>query len=407
MVHVAYVLFDGKGLYSKFVGTSMTSMFENANPMPPPWITVHILHDNTLTEENHDKLVYIAGRYGQQIKFYNIEKICADKIAEIKKIILSSLDSESRISAFYKFLVADVVPDELEKIIYLDADTIVNLDINELWQIDLGDKIFGAVTEPSNGTNSQEFFELCRRGIVGDDDYINGGLIFMNLKIFRKQSYRLMEGLKFEAENRASIIYFDQDVFNYCFSKEYLKLPNKFNYFKCFNAPTPGEVIEKNIYHYIASTLQFNTRSPFNRIWFKYFAKTPWFNENIFANIFESVAKIYNEQKNFSIQVTKLVSGKERGFFIAEENIAAVKNIFAVEEGEEIIFAESIENLIQSMKNSQGKKIFFIFIGNFAQVANRLVSEGFAFGKDFLNGLEFLSEEHGMFFNTASMISNL
>ena len=36
MIHICYGLYDKIGRYTKFVGTSMTSIFENANPMPTP-----------------------------------------------------------------------------------------------------------------------------------------------------------------------------------------------------------------------------------------------------------------------------------------------------------------------------------------------------------------------------------
>lgn len=52
MIHVAY----GTGnLYAKFAGTSMLSIFENTTSD----VTVHILHDNTLTNDNRDKFSWM------------------------------------------------------------------------------------------------------------------------------------------------------------------------------------------------------------------------------------------------------------------------------------------------------------------------------------------------------------
>ncbi len=61
MIHVCYGLHDGDGRYSKFTGTSILSMFENATT-PPRSVTVHILHDDTLTADNRDKFSYLAGQ---------------------------------------------------------------------------------------------------------------------------------------------------------------------------------------------------------------------------------------------------------------------------------------------------------------------------------------------------------
>ena len=66
MIHVCYGLHDRDGRYSKFTGTSMLSIFENVST-PPPSVTVHILHDNTLSYNNWRNFIYIAGRYGQRV----------------------------------------------------------------------------------------------------------------------------------------------------------------------------------------------------------------------------------------------------------------------------------------------------------------------------------------------------
>ena len=79
MIHVCYGLHDRDGHYSKFTGTSMLSIFENTSA-PKHSITVHILHDSTLSQSNHDKFVEIAERYEQNVEFFNVEIFCMDKI---------------------------------------------------------------------------------------------------------------------------------------------------------------------------------------------------------------------------------------------------------------------------------------------------------------------------------------
>ena len=68
MIHVCFCFRDKTGRYAKFAGTSMFSLFDNTKSE----VTVHLLHDDTLTQENRDKFSYIAGRYNQSVKFYNI-----------------------------------------------------------------------------------------------------------------------------------------------------------------------------------------------------------------------------------------------------------------------------------------------------------------------------------------------
>ena len=67
-VHVCYALYDANGLYSKFVGTSVLSLFQNASSL----VTAHILHDHTLNEENKNKFIKLANSYKQKVEFHSV-----------------------------------------------------------------------------------------------------------------------------------------------------------------------------------------------------------------------------------------------------------------------------------------------------------------------------------------------
>ena len=116
----------------------MLSLFENTNSP----VTVHILHDDTLTDDNRDKFIYLAGRYSQAVKFYNVEKICPDKLSAFVELTPEIKNTHVSVGTLYRLLVPQIILSDIEKIIYLDSDLIVNLDIKELWQIDLDEKIF-------------------------------------------------------------------------------------------------------------------------------------------------------------------------------------------------------------------------------------------------------------------------
>ena len=101
MIHVCFGLYDKTGRYSKFTGTTLLSLFENTNAA----VTAHILHDNTLTQDNREKFSCVATSYNQRVRFYNVEQLCADKIAEYVKIIPSIKQARVGIGAFFRFLL--------------------------------------------------------------------------------------------------------------------------------------------------------------------------------------------------------------------------------------------------------------------------------------------------------------
>ena len=67
MIHICYAVSDKKGTYTKLVGTSMHSVFANTKE----WVTVHIFHDHSLSEDNRRHLMELVRRYGQQLLFHD------------------------------------------------------------------------------------------------------------------------------------------------------------------------------------------------------------------------------------------------------------------------------------------------------------------------------------------------
>ena len=395
MIHVCFALYDKNGTYSKFTGTTMLSIFENTiTPPQLPSITIHILHDNTLTLDNREKFSYLAGQYNQRVKFYNVEELCADKLEEIINLNPTLKTSRYNIATFYRLLIAQILPADVDKIIYLDSDIIVNLDLNELWRIELGDKPFAAVPESSNGVNTQGF-ALCREGYVKDEDYFNAGVLMINTKVFGNEKL-LMSGIKFLGEH-PQCVHVDQDVLNYLFTKDYLKLPVKFNFFTVHVRHLEKANYERVIYHFAGPAFGITMNNPFNRLWLKYFSKTPWFGAETVEHLYTSFRQIHVGLKNSMIQISAAMSGKTRAFFTTPANLDALKNIFLVRDDEEILLAEnqsSLQKLIDAMNSSRGKKVFIILLPYFPFRA--LTEAGFVHGRDFLNGFESLSAAHGL-----------
>ena len=405
MIHVCFGLHDETGLYSKFTGTAILSMFENTNSK----ITVHILHDKTLSIENHDKFVYLAGQYGQFVKFYNVEELCADRIEQIYQAFPQVIKKRFTIATFYRLLIPSILPTEMEKAIYLDSDIIVNLDINELWKIEIDNKVLATLPENMLGVNGQNRL-LCRAGYVKAEDYFNAGVLFINLKLMREKEKTIIDGMKFLNEHPQYEEFLDQDVLNYCFSAECLNLPVKFNMMMHTPIAQQKENIDKEIYHFSARTLQLSIRSPFWRLYVKYFIQTPWFNEDAIVRLSAGFLTLRNKIKTQSAKLSAIMSGKTRAFFIVPMKIESMKKFFSIRDDELIIPAEnedSLQKLIDAMKVYQGKCVFFIMTKKFLKKKfplDLLTENGFALNKDFVRGWEFLSGAYGNKLNSFPLI---
>ena len=405
MVHVCFGLNDETGYSAKFVGTAMLSLFENISK-PRPSITVHILHDNTLTPDNRSKFSYLAGRYGQFVKFYNVEDLCRNKIEEINKIFPNVDKTRFNMSMFYKFFVPQVLPAEIEKAIYLESHVIVNMDISELWRIELGDKILGVVPLIAIEPDLQIQDKVVADGFVKRENYFNLGFMIMNLKLLRGEEAKITEAMKF-ANSRKYFSFVDQTVLNYCFSLQTVKLSSQINRF-VRQTRRKKESLTNTIYRYTDYSLQMDMNDPFNLLWMGYFAKTPWFNAAAIGRLYEGFQQIHSRLKKSMINLSVIMSGKTRAFCTVPDKVDELKKVFNIRDNEEIILLEnrnSLQKLLDSMKKAQGKKIFFIMERNFP--FNFLSKAGFVFGRDFLNGLEFLSEEQGMSLNSYPLLREM
>lgn len=395
MIHVCFGLHDRTRRYAKFTGTAMLSLFDNTKSA----VTVHILHDNTLTSDSRDKFTYLAVQYNQRVKFYNVEELCAGKIYEMIRLVPDIKIARVSIGAFYRLLIPQLLPSDISKCIYLDSDMLVNLDIEELWQTELDDKPLAAVRElDANAYNYKNFDAaqkyLLNEGFVKYEDYFNSGVLVMNLKYLRNAEEFIMSGVKWRGEHNQCNC-FDQDIWNYLFAKNYLKLPAKFDRFLCNERSQGITQIRNAIYHCSNPTLGLDMSDSLNRLWMKYFIKTPWFDENSIGRIYESFKLTYlqlrNEMKTSMRNLSTLLAYRERAFIVAKEDLEVVKEIFYVRDDEEIIivdYAAPLQKLFDSMKISFGEKIFFIMIPNFPY--NTFEQLGFVYGEDVINGLELL-----------------
>lgn len=107
----------------------------------------------------------------------------------------------------------DILPD---KIIYLDTDTIINSDLNQLWDIDVTNYEFACVKDIYNWASPSRW---------SIKNYFNAGVLLFNMKLCKET--KLFEKAR-ELVNNKKLLYVDQDALNRSVTKK-LMLPTRFN----------------------------------------------------------------------------------------------------------------------------------------------------------------------------------
>ena len=405
MIHVAYRLWGGDGFFAKMLGTSMLSMFENTEEK----VTVHIMHNDRLTSDNRGKFCYIAGQYNQQIEFHNVEEISGATLRKFEAVhpIKSGINA-----AWYPLITHEVFPD-LDKIIFLGADTVINLDIGELWAYDLGEYSFAAVPEALN-KSPKKVLRMVLRNLVDYNDYFNVDVMIIRPSFFRENFETILEACKFVYNNDFNLN--EQDALNYLFSKNYLKLPGEFNsMLVCLRDFTPKpHRLEKRIYHFSGWHRVFlDTDDIFNRLYFEYFLKTPWATADMFGNINKILEKtlgqVLNSSKASLLHFTNLLTERKRAFFVDKNFVADVKKIFKVKGNEPLLDSSAgYEKILKDLTNAKGKKVFFLLVNDYWQVRQSLLDKGFVEGTDFVNAAMFLPKKNEpMHFDTRPIVQEI
>ncbi|MFQ9984339.1 MAG: glycosyltransferase family 8 protein [Lachnospiraceae bacterium] len=121
---------------------------------------------------------------------------------------------------YYRLLAAHLLPDTLERVLYLDPDILVINSLRPLWEIDMKGKLFAAashtgVTELANNVN--------RLRLGTDSDYFNSGVLLIDLEACRK-SVVPQEVFAFFSEHGRELVLPDQDVLNALYGKHILQL---------------------------------------------------------------------------------------------------------------------------------------------------------------------------------------
>lgn len=112
----------------------------------------------------------------------------------------------------------------LEKVIYIDVDTIVINDISLLWNTDLQEKPIGAVYE-----HLWNFSYKAKVGIAQNHYYFNSGVLLINTNKYKKIIPK--KDIKTYLEKYKNHIQFpDQDILNYLFENNVCYLNPRFNF---------------------------------------------------------------------------------------------------------------------------------------------------------------------------------
>lgn len=133
------IVYHASDSFAKVTGTSIVSIFENNKDIDE--INVYVIEKN-FTEDNKKKMEQLADKYNRRIIFIPMPDINKSEHLHLKKI------KEKWIFDSYCRLFLDkLLPEEVEKVLYLDGDVLNTGSLKELWSLDMGESSAAAVID--------------------------------------------------------------------------------------------------------------------------------------------------------------------------------------------------------------------------------------------------------------------
>ena len=188
--------------YVPFLAVTLQSLLNNASQ--ENYYVIKILYTN-MSEESKEKI----SKYTREN--VNIEYVDLNYYIEKIKEKLYTRDYFS-MTTYFRLFISNLYP-QYNKAIYLDCDIVLLKDIAELYNIDIGDNLLGAVPDDIIQKNEvfQEYVEKVV-GVASYKTYFNAGMLIMNLDELRKTDFQgkflyLLETVKYSVVQ-------DQDYLN-------------------------------------------------------------------------------------------------------------------------------------------------------------------------------------------------
>ena len=203
-INVAYVInHDFNLCLMSIISLLINSEYENINI---------ILLYNDMTQIDINKINEL-----KEIKIFTFQTINISN----NEFSNSPLTKQINKEILFLYILSSKFPN-IDKILYLDSDTIIRKSLLSLWEVNLNNKLIAAVEDISKSKDEAQKKNL------EDNLYVDTGVLLINTKKF--QEINFFDKIENYAEKNRNIFYTMQDVINILTDKQKIKLNPEFNY---------------------------------------------------------------------------------------------------------------------------------------------------------------------------------
>lgn len=195
-----------------------------------------------LSAGSRERLRAVVGGGGSIIEFITVEERMISRFASTIKE-----GDHVSLAAYYRLFCAELLPHTIDKLLYLDCDIIVNHNILEIWNCQLGNYAIGAIVDENYFDN--KVYE--RLGLNPSKyKYFNSGVLLINLRYWREHNVTA-RCIDCVCKMPEKLLFHDQDTLNVVLKDEIAYFPISWNFqtgfLYSFNQDKFSETIRKEI----------------------------------------------------------------------------------------------------------------------------------------------------------------
>lgn len=238
-------------------------------------ITVNFLHlIHAVSEDELRQLERFITEHGHEMRRIAIN---SEQLGDVP-------ESRHSKSAFLRLTLPNMLPGNVDKMLYLDGDIVVNGSIRSLYNLDIDRVYIAGAKDPVNIFGK----EHCRKlGLPDDYAYFNSGVVLMNIKRIREENLQ-KKFFAFTRQHMSVINSPDQDVLNAVLYKAVSYFPPIYNYNYWTEKDIAHQLFTKEevqaaihrpvIIHYIGPVKPWHYKSihPKKAMWWHYLKQTPY-----------------------------------------------------------------------------------------------------------------------------------
>ena len=208
------VVYSSSDSYSELCGISIISLLENNKDVNS--ITIFVINNN-ISELNKQRLISTVSKYNREIIF--VDKIDVETITKTNIYV-----GRWNIGTFFRLYLPTILPKDIDRLIYIDCDTIVRHSIADIYNLDLGDCLVAAADDCRSDLYRVEI------GSIPGGPYVNNGFMLIDLKKWREQNIE-KDFTEFISLRKGDLTYMDQAPLNGVLGvrKQIFELEPKFN----------------------------------------------------------------------------------------------------------------------------------------------------------------------------------